>query len=221
MMLSRLFLNPASRDVQRALGDAHRMHRTIMSAMPEAPVADARSFHGVLYRCEADRTTGRILLLVQSKSHPDWTKLPRSVLLDLGEELANPATRSMAPVLESLRTGQQLAFRLRANATRKVHPSTERPNGTRVPVRGDDGRIAWLNRHATGHGFDVIDGSARAAEEPTMLGFRSGRRLTFASVLYDGILRVTDEGRFREALCTGIGPAKAFGFGLMSVASPR
>ena len=38
------------------------------------------------------------------------------------------------------------------------------------------------------------------------------------SVLYDGILTLTDADRFREALQTGIGHGKAMGLGLLSVA---
>lgn len=38
------------------------------------------------------------------------------------------------------------------------------------------------------------------------------------SARYDGILAVTDPDRFARVLARGIGPAKAFGFGLLSVA---
>jgi CRISPR system Cascade subunit CasE len=37
-------------------------------------------------------------------------------------------------------------------------------------------------------------------------------------VRYEGILQVTDCARFLAALAAGIGPAKGFGFGLLSVA---
>jgi len=46
-----------------------------------------------------------------------------------------------------------------------------------------------------------------------------GQRLR--SVRYDGLLEVLDEERFRESLLSGIGPAKAFGFGLLSIAPVR
>lgn len=39
------------------------------------------------------------------------------------------------------------------------------------------------------------------------------------SVRYEGILTVTDPGRFEQTIACGIGPGKAFGFGLLSVAS--
>lgn len=41
---------------------------------------------------------------------------------------------------------------------------------------------------------------------------------THLAVRFDGLLRITDANAFRETLACGIGPGKAFGFGLLSVA---
>ncbi|MBI4518088.1 MAG: type I-E CRISPR-associated protein Cas6/Cse3/CasE [Deltaproteobacteria bacterium] len=38
------------------------------------------------------------------------------------------------------------------------------------------------------------------------------------SALYEGILEVTDPDHFRGTIISGIGPGKAFGFGLLSFA---
>ena len=45
--------------------------------------------------------------------------------------------------------------------------------------------------------------------------------MTHSSVLFDGLLRVTDTDAFLRTLVRGIGPGKAFGFGLLSVAPVR
>jgi CRISPR system Cascade subunit CasE len=45
--------------------------------------------------------------------------------------------------------------------------------------------------------------------------------LSFAGAIFDGALSVTDAAAFRAALETGIGPAKAFGFGLLSLSRAR
>jgi hypothetical protein len=46
-----------------------------------------------------------------------------------------------------------------------------------------------------------------------------GHSTTHLAVLFEGLLRVTDKDAFLETLTHGIGPAKAFGFGLLSVAA--
>lgn len=43
-------------------------------------------------------------------------------------------------------------------------------------------------------------------------------RLSFEGILYEGILEVADPERFATAVRQGIGPAKAYGYGLLSVA---
>jgi CRISPR system Cascade subunit CasE len=45
----------------------------------------------------------------------------------------------------------------------------------------------------------------------------SGNPVRVFSVLYDGILTVTEKDRFRTALQTGIGHGKIMGLGLLSI----
>lgn len=42
--------------------------------------------------------------------------------------------------------------------------------------------------------------------------------MTFHAVRFEGYLQVTDGDRFREILKNGLGSAKAYGFGLLSLA---
>ena len=59
-------------------------------------------------------------------------------------------------------------------------------------------------------GYVYVNKSAKA---------EGGHRLR--SALYEGILEVTDAEAFAKTLAAGIGPAKAYGFGLLSVAPIR
>jgi CRISPR system Cascade subunit CasE len=52
-------------------------------------------------------------------------------------------------------------------------------------------------------------------------GRKAGSLITVASVLFDGILEVVDTALLREALQTGIGRAKSYGQGLLSLAPAR
>ena len=232
MYLSRLILNPTHRSVWRDLGDCQALHRAVMSAFPLTPgTGDARSALGVLYRVEEHRT-GAVDLLVQSKVAPDWTVFERGYLQDTGEDLKNPACKSVAHYYHSLVTGAVLAFRLRANPTRKIDTKTgadrRRRNGKRVELRGEEAQLEWLRRKSEQAGFQVLSVRAdpyvpnvRAIHGTKATGKRPGTaatRLTLASVLFEGMLRVTNTEKFRRALEQGVGTGKAYGFGLLSVA---
>ena len=47
---------------------------------------------------------------------------------------------------------------------------------------------------------------------------QNGRIVTIRAVVFEGILKVTDAELFRSALASGIGPAKAYGCGLLTLA---
>ena len=81
-------------------------------------------------------------------------------------------------------------------------------------MRGDEARLEWLRRHAEVAGFAFADARVRELEA-------RGRDVRLAGVLFDGVLEVKDPSVFRQALETGIGPAKAFGFGLLDRKSTR
>ena len=55
-------------------------------------------------------------------------------------------------------------------------------------------------------------------EKPRVARFGSSE---FSAALFDGTLTVTDANRFADAIANGIGKAKGFGFGLLSVAPAK
>ncbi|MCK6589666.1 MAG: type I-E CRISPR-associated protein Cas6/Cse3/CasE [Polyangiaceae bacterium] len=230
MYLARAFLNPISRAVRADLADVMGLHRTLMRAFPDDAGLTPRKQHGVLYRVDEDVRRGRVVLLVQSATRPDFARLPAGYILDLGDDFdseagvpENPAVRAVDEERGRIAVHDRFAFRLRANTTKRIpkldrETNSKTKNGQRVPVRGDDGRLAWLARHAQKAGF--VPEAVRLTEVPPRAG--GGRReLTFAGAIFEGRLRVTDADAFRAALAEGIGPAKAFGFGLLSIQRVR
>jgi CRISPR system Cascade subunit CasE len=77
-------------------------------------------------------------------------------------------------------------------------------------------RLRWLSRRAEAAGFTIEDGQIRITEIATS-GGRGGKSVTFGGALFEGILVVRDADLFPKALASGIGPAKAYGFGLLSI----
>jgi CRISPR system Cascade subunit CasE len=203
MYLSKLTLNPRpnTRAVQRDLADPYQLHRTILRAFPHA--ADGGPGR-VLFRLEASRDDNPPVLLVQSDKPPDW-----SVLAAIPGYLLRPP-ESKELVLR-VRTGQRLCFRLRANPT--VRRSAD---GKRHGLLRDQDQRQWLLRKAAESGFQPVDFVVRAARRTE--GGADKRKQTHLAVDFEGILEVTDPEEFAAAVTAGIGPAKAFGFGLLSVA---
>jgi CRISPR system Cascade subunit CasE len=56
---------------------------------------------------------------------------------------------------------------------------------------------------------------------PRQSGRKDERRITISGALFDGRLVVNDADRLRHAVGQGIGPGKAFGFGLLSLGPDR
>ena len=217
MYLSRLILNLRNRRVRKEIADRYELHRSIMHAFSDDLDADEER---VLFRVEQSRGGRDLTLLVQSWTLPDWTWLAepgaRAYLLPVREP--NPAVK---PFQLDLMPGQRLAFRLRANPTarRRCSDGVRR----RVGLYKEQEQIDWLERKAARGGFDLL--AVRTGGQTTASGTvrRNGSKheLTLFSVQFDGLLEVREPDGVVKAVRDGIGTAKAFGFGLLSLAPPR
>lgn len=220
--LSRLTLDPAGA-AGRDLDNVYQLHRAVMRGFPATLPADER----VLFRLDEDRD-GRVTLLVQSRTAPAWSALPSGYLLpsDPFDPLPNPAVKRVSLAFHP---GQWLRFRLRANPTLK-QPRPGRNQGRRVAIAGDEARLAWLARKGTVGGFRPLDevnvadqgqvsGHGQKRPKPTPPAELDERCIKLHLVQFDGLLEVTDPARFAQTLLAGIGSAKGFGCGLLSLAA--
>ena len=170
---------------------------------------------GFLYRIDP-QFGGRAVILVQSAVEPNW----EYAFHNAGYLLAAPPECKL--VDHPFAEGHYFRFRLVANPTRKIdtksEPDGRRRHGKRVPVASDR-LLDWLTRRAGPAGFCIDEDSTTVQAGYIYVnksGNASAQRLR--SVRYDGTLNVTDAAAFQNTLVSGIGPAKAFGFGLLSVA---
>lgn len=211
MYLSKLTLNPHNRQVQREVGNPYQLHRTLMQGFPETLAADER----VLFRLDADARTGSLHVLVQSIHEPDWSTLREA---GQGRYLVSPPepAKHFAP---SLSAGSILHFRLRANPTIKKRRE-DKKNSNRVPLIREEEQQAWLGRKGELHGFRVLQSTISGDEKLTDRIQRDDKthKLDLYTVQFDGVLQVTDADLFAQALAQGIGPARGFGCGLLSLA---
>lgn len=218
MYLSKLELNPRQREARRDLAQPYELHRTLARAFATPAGQDYRAAHGVLFRLEGAAPGGRPVVLVQSLTAPDWSALPTSYTVQLVP---------VKPLTLACTAGQVLGFRLVANPTKKVSAPGQR-QGKRIALldAGDGGGPTpaqqWLRRKAELSGFELLH---VLSEELRLNGGRAAARagklqLPLYGVRFDGLLRVSDPAGFEEAVRRGIGPAKTFGFGLLSLARP-
>lgn len=165
-------------------------------------------------------------LLVQSRVEPEWERLPPGYLTEQSQ------VRVLDPLLETVKPGRRFAFRLVAVPLRNIPGEPDengnRPRGRKVAMRDPDDQISWIIRRGERHGFVIPAGAhgdpnvapspcppvrGHKPEEP---GKKVGR-VTVNPTRFDGQLVVTDVDALTAALCDGIGPAKAYGCGLLSL----
>lgn len=176
------------------------------AAVHEKPRTREQSF---LYRVDALQG-GTAVILVQSAILPDWDY----AFSNARELLAGPPqVKEFEPRFDA---GDKLLFCLRANPTWRENDSHRRQG-----VFGKEKQREWLLRKAEAGGFVLL--SANIKDESLRHAHRghtgSDRQvMTHLAVRYDGVLQVTEPGAFADTLVRGVGSAKAFGFGLVSVA---
>jgi CRISPR system Cascade subunit CasE len=218
--LTRIILNPRSRQVHNELADPYEMHRTVTKAFAGNLQDDER----VLFRVDVPRT-GVPTLLVQSRYEPNWAELTearKNYLLDesyLPFGVENLALKEI-DFSQKLRAGQRLAFRLRANPIKRIKESRKR-----VGLYKEEEQLDWLKRKLSHENAAQLL-SARVSKESDQHGklFKEKdkkKRMKFHAILFEGILEITNQAEFQKMLEGGIGPGKGLGFGLLSLAPNR
>ncbi|MCY2952893.1 MAG: type I-E CRISPR-associated protein Cas6/Cse3/CasE [Planctomycetota bacterium] len=199
---------------------------------------------GFLFRVDP-QPGGNVVIVVLSALEPDWDYafgLKKDALDANGRPVGNAGYLLAAPPQKpralqlKIEPGEQFRFRLLAHPTKRPPMSKEqwqekkaagehikRPR-LQLTWKPDEDPAqvfkGWLEERGTNAGFKLrqVDVSQLGYVYFNKGGIGAeGRRLR--SVRYEGVLEVTDPPRFLAALTSGIGPAKAFGFGLLSIAS--
>jgi CRISPR system Cascade subunit CasE len=203
MHLSRLVFDARSRRAHTVLRDAYRTHALLSRALPrETPSR-------LLFRVEPSRfgIDPGVTVLVQSRERPDWSFL--------GDEVGRAVCVESRVAQVTPRTGEPLRFRLRANPTVKR-------DGKRFGLIGEEDQIGWLARKGSEGGFAISSERVLAMDEGVLRAVKkegdTRHVIQLKTVLFEGLLTVTDSDAFLSSLHDGIGPAKGIGCGLLSIA---
>ena len=209
--LTQLTLDHAA-VARRHLFDSYDWHQAAWDCFPGRPTA-ARDF---LTRLDESSNGFRLLIVSsQATQRPAWCPP------------GNWQSREIPPGYFGR---SRYAFQLRANPTKKVvnpnKPKVVRTDGRvernknarRVPLRQPGELVAWLQRKAAAGGFTVEADTLRVIPEGQDYFNRRHQHGAHASVEFRGTLSVNDPVKFHETFTTGLGSAKAFGFGLLVIA---
>ncbi|MFF4509086.1 type I-E CRISPR-associated protein Cas6/Cse3/CasE [Streptomyces sp. NPDC001401] len=205
--LARIRLNPHNRAVQRDLHDATEMHRTLMRLVPDGLGDTPRQTAGLLYRLDETDTTST--LLVQAATL-DPTRLP--------DGYGHTELKDLTPMFGALTKDRMVRYRIVVNPVKIERLPLERKEqrGSRIPLTGQEAD-QWWTRRATEAGLHLQTVLATPLA-PT----RSRASARHHLVRYDGTATITDPEILTHAVLTGIGRAKSYGAGLLSLApAPR
>lgn len=214
MYLTRMHLNPVRRGTRHLLASPQRLHAAVLLSFPPGGLSQGEEGR-VLWRIDHDPPGPT--LYVSSPTEPDLTH----VVEQAGWPASSTgwATADTEPLRQRLTKEQAWVFRLTANPVRSI----ARPGGGRgkrvghVTVGQQEG---WLCERSPGWGFEVLTVAvtSRRRIHFTRSSEGTAHSVTLSLATFDGILRVTDADAFRHALAAGVGRAKGYGCGLITIA---
>lgn len=188
----------------------YNLHRQLWRLFPgeerETRANGEQGRQGFLFRVEEQGAGRSARMLVQSRRAP----VRADGLILLG-------SREIQPMPSA---GQRLAFLLTANpvktitdAQRDAKPDKQAEK-CRVPLIKEDEQRDWLARKLANAA--TLECAAILPHAP--LYFRKGKRAgKLVTCTFEGVLRVDTPERLASLLENGVGPAKAFGCGLLLV----
>jgi CRISPR system Cascade subunit CasE len=212
MYLSRIEIDRHRRETIRALTSLQVLHAAIEACFPDAEGEKPRRLWRV------DSLHNALHLLLQSEIEPDFTHIARQ----FGRPGQTWETRAYDEFLSGLQDGQLWKFRLQANPTRSV--SLEK--GARGKVTGHSTtawRKKWLTDRAAKCGFEIertLGGDLifDVTQSEIKKFWRQGETVTIDTAVFEGVLRIVDAEALALAMKNGVGRAKAYGCGLLTLA---
>lgn len=223
MYLTQMPLNPQRRSTRDLVASPQRVHAAVLAGFLPGVSERGR----VLWRLDVDGAHSLNLFVVS-------TEVPSfDALAEQAGWSSNPVWRTAEydRFLDRLEHGQRWVFRLVANPVRAVRdPRNGVRRGQRVPLIKETDQRNWLMERAEKSGFSLIPGTSGVENLMVTNSQRStferrtdgtARTVTVQRVQYDGVLEVADPQTLRGTLVSGIGSAKGYGCGLLTLAPAK
>lgn len=209
--MTRILINPAKRAGRKLLTNPQAMHAAVRAAFPP----------------DIDETRSRVLWRVDSRGH-------EHVLYIVGPEMpdaqhiveqagwgSRPAqSADYTRLLGSLSRGQQWRFGLVANPVVTVHKGEcHGVRGKVLPHVTANQQLGWLQKRCEAAGFSLCDDVAVTKRDRLRFS-RAQSKVAISVARFEGTLEVADPDALRHTLELGIGKARAYGCGLLTLAKP-
>lgn len=216
MYLSRIELNYRRRGTMDALASPHILHAAVESSFPLCAKKESRN----LWRI--DKLGNSLYLLVLSWGKPDFLHIVEQFGWPGSEQTWE--TKSYFELMERIKEGQRWQFRLRANPVHSVkqvggfenqEPAKRGKVYAHVTVQQQE---QWLLERSAKHGFHLQAGSFCVIQQEVRRFMRQRKPVTLGIATFEGVLDVVNAPLFLQALTCGIGRAKAYGCGLLTIA---
>lgn len=221
MYLTRFRFNTARMGARRLLVSPQKVHAAVLHGFPD-PDEQRRDGERLLWRVDRDSRHSAVLYLA-SPDEPDLTHLVEQAGWPARGVADGWETRPYDKLLSALETGQRWAFRLTANPVRYTRPASGEPK-RRLPHVTPEQQLQWLLDRCEQRGFSI---PAKDDGEPNILVHdrswlrftkEAERKVTIRTATFDGVLEVEDPTELRRAMVGGIGKAKAYGCGMLTLA---
>lgn len=163
-------------------------------------------------------------LLVLSEKEPDFTHIV--------DQFGYPSskrsweTKNYNALLSRLQIGQEWHFRLRANPTRSSFNDKNKASGRGkvfAHVTQEQQR-QWLLLKSKSCGFKLEENDFEIVQTQWIKfskGKDNNRQVTLRTASFEGKLTITNLKGFTDTLVSGIGRAKAYGCGMLTIAGLR
>jgi CRISPR system Cascade subunit CasE len=208
MYLSRIELDESLPDTRRAFASPQIMHAAVENCF--GPKKDMKERK--LWR--VDRLRGKQYLLILSGKKPDFTNLAKQ----FSKKGIYGESADYEKLLLHVDEGQIWRFRLRGNTVHSVSTGDGGRGKIYAHLTIEQQRL-WLSKKALSCGFLLNEDQYDVVETDRLKFWRAGdkRPVSLGVAVFEGVLKITDKNLFKRALTDGIGRAKAYGCGLLTI----
>lgn len=208
MYLSRIELDLTKNATRRALSSPQVLHAAVENCFNDRVDKNRK-----LWRL--DRLNGKLYLLMVSPKKPDFMAFAKQFApaQDGGE------SRDYLSYINRAQKDKCFNFRLKANPVHNVRDESGERGKVYAHVTVEQ-KKDWLFKKAPNYGFSLDPDGFDLVETDQLKFFRNkeSRPVLIDTAVFEGRLKVTEPDIFIQALTQGIGRAKAYGCGLLTIA---